>query len=155
MIEHLKAFFPKLTAESCRVTSERDPGYNCIAWAAQITHQRWWPLENPEEAYWPAGVPRIATLEAFQAAFETLAYSTYAPEEMKPGFEKVALFADINGVPTHAARQLANGRWTSKLGKAEDIEHDLRDLEGDLYGTVALLMSRRNTAGAKNAAENG
>ncbi len=46
------------------------------------------------------------------------------------------------GVPEHAARQLANGRWTSKLGRAEDIEHQLHDLEGEVYGTVALLMKR-------------
>jgi hypothetical protein len=37
---------------------------------------------------------------------------------------------------------LANGRWTNKLGKAEDIEHELRDLEGDFYGTVVLVMQR-------------
>ncbi len=52
------------------------------------------------------------------------------------------MFADALGLPTHAARQLASGRWTSKLGKAEDIEHDLHDLEGDLYGIVVLLMKR-------------
>lgn len=43
------------------------------------------------------------------------------------------------GIPSHAARQLPNGRWTSKCGQAEDIEHDLRDLEGRLYGKGCVL----------------
>ena len=29
-----------------------------------------------------------------------------------------------------------------RLGKAEDVEHELHDLEGDIYGTVVLVMSR-------------
>jgi hypothetical protein len=32
--------------------------------------------------------------------------------------------------------------WSSKLGRREDIEHVLKGLEGDTYGTVALLMKR-------------
>ena len=28
---------------------------------------------------------------------------------------------DTNGKPTHAARQLSSGLWTSKLGKLQDI----------------------------------
>jgi hypothetical protein len=52
------------------------------------------------------------------------------------------LFVDARGVPTHAARLLPSGLWTSKLGEWEDIEHDLHALEGDVYGTVALLLKR-------------
>ncbi len=63
-------------------------------------------------------------------------------EELEPGFEKIALFADERGIPRHAARQLLTGRWTNKLGELEDIEHGLRDLEGAEYGTVVLVMRR-------------
>ncbi len=59
------------------------------------------------------------------------------------GFEKVALFVDAAGMPTHAARQVNSGAWTSKLGNSEDIEHELRALEGDIYGTVRLILKRR------------
>jgi hypothetical protein len=154
MVDHLKSIFPKLADASFRVTSDRDPAYNCIAWAAGVTHQRWWPLENPDEAYWPEGVVRAATLEAFLAAFATLGYAVCESDALEPGIEKIALFADSTGVPTHAARQLANGRWTSKLGKLEDIEHELRDLEGDLYGTVLVLMKRTWVNSVSNHGEN-
>jgi hypothetical protein len=46
----------------------------------------------------------------------------------------VALYADGQGVPLHAARQWPDGRWTSKLGAMEDIEHALQDLVGSEYG---------------------
>jgi hypothetical protein len=56
------------------------------------------------------------------------------------------------GVPTHAARQVAADRWTSKLGELEDIEHSLRDLEGAVYGSVVQIMKRAvPTDGAEGA----
>jgi hypothetical protein len=87
-------------------------------------------------------VPRLVTLEGFRDAFATLGYLLCAGDALEPGAQKIAVFATELGTPTHAARQLPSGRWTSKLGRAEDIEHDLRDLEGDLYGTVVLVMMR-------------
>jgi hypothetical protein len=60
--------------------------------------------------------------------------------EPEPGFEKVALYADAAGIPTHAARQLSGGKWTSKLGRREDIEHALDDLTGDVYGSVVAFL---------------
>jgi hypothetical protein len=59
----------------------------------------------------------------------------------------------LNGFsPLYAARQLPNGRWTSKLGEWEDIEHALHDLTGMVYGSVVLVMKRPRTA---NAGESG
>jgi hypothetical protein len=87
-------------------------------------------------------VPREVSCNAFVAAFLTLGYAACADESVEPGFEKVALFADPEGVPTHAARQLPTGRWTSKLGQSEDIEHELRALEGPIYGTVVAILKR-------------
>jgi hypothetical protein len=55
----------------------------------------------------------------------------------------VALYAKPAGTVTHAARQLASGEWTSKLGKDVDISHSLRSLEGLTYGKVAVLLRRK------------
>jgi hypothetical protein len=81
-------------------------------------------------------------VEAFAAVFVGLGYTIGGDDSHEPGIEKVALFADVAGTPTHAARQLASGRWASKLGEAEDIEHELQALEGEIYGTVALVLKR-------------
>jgi hypothetical protein len=52
------------------------------------------------------------------------------------------VFAEEQGVPKHVVRPQTDDRWTSKLGKMEDIEHALHDLEGMLYGSVVLIMKR-------------
>ncbi len=128
MVDHLKALFPRLTTAAFRVTSPRDPLYNCVAWAAGITNDWWWPHADPEEAFWPEGGQRVRTLESFQAAFAPLGYVMCAGEELETGFEKVAVFANASRLPMHAARKLPTGWWTSKLGEGEDIEHWKRHL---------------------------
>ena len=40
------------------------------------------------------------------------------------------------------ARQLDSGKWASKLGKLEDIEHDLTGVEGKVYGKVAQYLKK-------------
>jgi hypothetical protein len=71
-----------------------------------------------------------------------LGFEECADESSEPGFERVALYGS-GLVYTHAARQLPSGKWTSKLGKAEDIEHDAPDdLAGGVYGEVVQFMRR-------------
>jgi hypothetical protein len=125
--------------------------YNCIAWAAGDEQAWWWP-DPGQNRYWPPGVARLETLAGFTDAFASLGYVVCLDEGWEPGFEKIALFADGQGVPTHAARQVAAERWTSKLGELEDIEHSLHDLEGAVYGSVVQIMKRVvPTAGAERA----
>ncbi len=144
MVGLLESLFPGLCNSTFQVTSPRSRRYNCIAWAAGDTSDWWWLTWDPldDVPFWPVRIPRVETIPAFVAVFMSLGYVACDGETPEPGQEKVALFADVNNIPTHAARQLSNGRWTSKLGKAEDIEHELHALEGDIYGTVALVMKR-------------
>lgn len=141
MSGELRTLFPGLATTPYRITSPAELAYNCIAWAANDVTRRWWPV-GEATIYWPPAVPRDETLEAFTALFLTLGYVVGADESLEPSYEKVALFSNAFEVPTHAARQLASGLWTSKIGKLEDIEHELRALEGATYGTVVLIMKR-------------
>ncbi len=134
--------FPGLATGGFRITSPANRDYNCVAWASGDTSSWWWPGPDLKHEFWPSNAPREPTLAAFQAAFASIGYIVCASEELEPGFEKIALFADDQGLPKHVARQRASGLWTSKLGKLEDIEHQLHDLEGIVYGSVALVMKR-------------
>lgn len=136
----LEAVFPGLRGQNYQITSPREHRYNCVAFAAGDDRNWWWP-DEAEEDYWPAGVARVQSLDAFQAAFGTLGYVVCDNDELEPEFEKIALFA-IDGLPQHVARQLPSGRWVSKLGHREDIEHALHDLTGAVYGAVVLVMRR-------------
>jgi hypothetical protein len=141
----LEIAFPGLAGTNYRVTSPADDGYNCIAWSATETDRWWWP--DPLGAgYWPEGVVRAETQEAFVAAYATIGFVSAVDDSLQPGVEKIAVYAK-GGRPTHAARQLPSGRWTSKLGRAEDIEHDLPALAGDVYGAVAFILQRPRPTG--------
>jgi hypothetical protein len=132
--------FPFLAQEGFTETSPAAAKCNCIAWAAGRTDEWWWPL--PAGAFsWPAGVPRAETLDSFLLAFRTLGYIECDNENLELGIEKVAFFV-ADGKPSHAARQLRDGRWTSKLGKWIDITHSLHGLMGPLYGEVVAFMKR-------------
>jgi hypothetical protein len=141
MVDPLQETFPHLATSGYRITSPKSKSYNCIAHALGDESRWWWPDIANIEAFWPADVPRVETLEAFRAAFATLGFAECTGADFEAGFERVAIFA-IKGSPTHAARQLPDGLWTSKLGELEDIEHELHGLEGEAYGGVALLMKR-------------
>lgn len=136
----LLAAFPGLRSSIFSITSPLDKKYNCIAWAAEDTSNFWWPVGG----YWPKGSPRIVTLDAFIIAFNTLGYIVCENDLKGEGIIKIAIFAKEDGSPTHAARQLPNGRWTSKCGKYVDIEHDLNALCGThpAYGNVICYMKK-------------
>ncbi len=138
----LKILFPKLSDSVSAVTSPKTDEYNCIAWAAGITDEWWWPDPLGEE-YWPLQAPRTATIEAFIQAYQTIGYVVCADASLEPDKEKIALYADVDGSPTHAARQLPDGQWSSKLGASEDISHaELESLAGDIYGSATQIMAR-------------
>ena len=63
------------------------------------------------------------------------------PWNLAPGWEKVAIYT-TDEAPAPAARQLDNGRWTSKLGPDDDIEHALEGLGSPLYGAVVQFLHR-------------
>lgn len=133
--------FPNLTNANLRVISPKTPSYNCIAWAAGDI-SRWWEPDPLYLCYWPQEVLREWTIDAIKALFVYLGYEECESEELEEGYEKVAIFVKIPGIPKHVARQLPNGRWTSKCGKAEDIEHDLHGVSGDVYGNVSSILRR-------------
>jgi hypothetical protein len=142
-VNDLEAIFPRLVPPHYRITSPSTKRYNCVAWAAGDEGNWWWPGDGTNESYWPPNSPPGETLSAFISAFATLGFETCAAGVLESEFEKIAIFTDENGLPTHVARQLENATWTSKIGELEDIEHRLSDLEGLAYGKVAQIMRRR------------
>ena len=79
-------------------------------------------------------------------AYSQLGYVECSNGELEAGSEKIAIYATNSSsgqMPTHAARQLKNGSWTSKLGEFEDISHlGVGDVECPDYGSVVAFMIR-------------
>lgn len=134
--------FPNLLNSDYSITSPPSPEYNCIDWAASDTNA-WWEPDSQNLYYWPPEVSRKYTLDSHIKAYEILGYTLCHDVNYEKGFEKIAIYVDSNGKPTHAARQLSSGKWTSKLGQLEDIEHTtLDDISGSHYGSVAVILKR-------------
>lgn len=94
--------------------------------------------------YWPPSVPRsvLITVEAMIQVYATMGFVSCETAALEVGFEKIAIYG-THGIAEHAARQTPTGRWTSKLGLHEDIEHDtLEVVSGGEYGKVAALLKR-------------
>jgi hypothetical protein len=139
MAGDLDAQLPHLVDDGMRRTSPATRLYNCIAWAADDDRRWWWPAAD---GYWPLGAPRVVSLAAFVSAYGTLGYVPCADSSWELGYEKVAIYC-ASGEPTHAAKQLDTGLWTSKLGPYWDVEHCTPGgVEGPLYGRVAQLLRR-------------
>ena len=87
-------------------------------------------------------MPRSPEIQALTKLFGSLGYTVCENGVKESGYEKVAVYA-LSGEWTHAARQLEDGQWTSKLGPYEDITHQSpENLEGDLFGNVHCIMRR-------------
>lgn len=132
--------FPGLAQAPFELTSPETLQYNCIAWAAGIDTEYWWPGSR----HWPI-TSKATTRKSFVNAFSTLGYVECENPDLEDDFEKIVLY-ELDGSPTHAARQTEDGRWTSKLGGLQDISHSLEALNGDKYGApVAFLKRAKNT----------
>lgn len=138
--------FPDLRGTSYSDTSPCTPDYNCIAWAAGESDRWWEPDLLMAGYYWPANARQSYDVLALVDAYESIGYTKCPNGKAQRGYEKVAIYASPTGEWTHGARQLASGRWTSKLGSREDIEHETpQDLCGKEYGTVHCYMRRERS----------
>lgn len=127
------------------ITSPQDPNYTCVSWAFNDKKKVWWP---DGDNYWPTDqLPLFPTIDTFINTFKSMGYDQCGNVMFERGFQKIAIFGKAWDEPTHVARQLPNGLWTSKLGPLVDIEHNLQeDLRNDFflasYGSVRIIMKK-------------
>src|SRR5262245_46189073 len=105
--------FPGLATCPFQITSPATVRYNCIAWAVGEA-EKW--IDPAVKRKWPGDVPSDGSVDSFIKLFVghygfALCYDG-SPE---PGFVKIAIYGDGYEF-AHVARQLASGKWTSKLG---------------------------------------
>jgi hypothetical protein len=139
----LQARFPRLQTTNYKHASEATARYNCLAFANGDHRHLWEAGKHGGRYYWP---PDIAdTLDGWTEIFTKKGYVLTTVREPEPGFEKVAIYIDLEDLlPGHVA--ISDGRtWASKLGRIQDIEHTSLDLlEGDKqYGIVERILKRK------------
>jgi hypothetical protein len=150
-LKEIKGLFPNLNATRDTITSEINPNYNCIAWTLGET-QTWWEpwggliLPSAFPPYqWPDNLPHDRTVDTYIDFYRAHGFEVCDSEQRENGYQKIVLYEN-NGEVQHAARQLPDGLWTSKLGEQEDIQHRLRDIEGSgeyRFGTASVFLKRK------------
>lgn len=126
----LESGFPNLKNTQYCVKSNKDNRYNCFAWALGYNNR-----SLPEDISYE----NAFDLDVYILLFKKHNFQPCSSDNLEEGFEKVAIYAKDN-IPTHAARQLPSGLWSSKLGKDIDIEHMLNGLEDSEYGKVCIIL---------------
>lgn len=131
--------FPKLASEDFEVAERPSEQYNCIAYTAGDT-SKWW--DHNKNHYWPAHATRSNSIESLVEVFAGLGFEPCPDGRVEEGYQKVALYEE-QGEWTHAALQMPNGRWRSKMGQGPVIEHqNPESLSDGPYGNVAFYMRR-------------
>jgi hypothetical protein len=139
--DRIEAIFPLLNPSNYTITSSATPKYNCLAWAVGDISQ-WWETGVPTKGYyWPPGIGQDDSPEQWAEIFQRHGYALTPDRGYEKGFERVAIYADDEGAQ-HVARQLQDGRWTSKLGNLSDIEHEALEILEGAYGKVTLVLKR-------------
>ena len=135
----LTAAFPNLADAGFEIVGEPSERYNCIAYAAGDTSRWWWP---DGVSYWPPWASRSESIASLKEVFAGQGYEVCDDSNAAAGYQKVALY-EWDGKMQHAALQLPNGRWRSKMGQGPVIEHDNPDaLSGGMYGQSTIVMRR-------------
>ena len=139
----LNVSFPNLRSEGFTVVDPLSEVYNCIAYAAGDTSQ-WW--SHIPGSYWLPYATRSDSIVSLLEVFVGLGYEQCDGSCVEDSYQKVALY-ETQGVWTHAAVQLPNGAWRSKMGEGPVIEHrSPESLSGGIYGNATVFMRKTVSA---------
>jgi hypothetical protein len=106
---------PDLSDLNGTITSPPSNQYNCLAWAAGVNHQWWWPDRAAVArrlAYWPPNIPIELTFDAFFRAYGTLGYQQCFDGAAEAGYEKIAIYGRPDFVGTMRPTHAATSRWS-------------------------------------------
>lgn len=146
--------FPNLLNDMhFEIVGGQDPNFNCIAWAGNRSDIWWEALPKDKrpafrldgvQVDWPFEVEDEFSIKTLIDLFTHLKYVDCEDSSYEEGYRKIA-FYELNGVATHASRQLTappkTGIWTSKLGRSFTINHSTPfTIESPVYGEACYFM---------------
>ena len=127
-------------------TSDPSIKYNCLVYAVRVEWGWFEPPNHLPGYYWPPGIDPEWNDRTVKQVLARFGYNEISDSpEPEDGYDKIAIYGDKDG-PTHFARQLPNGNWSSKLGELIDVEHTtLECLVGDdHYGNLLYYAKRKS-----------
>jgi len=143
-LERIKGSFPSMSEENIKITSPVSNKYNCIAWVYGRNDINYWPddFDMSDDYKWPDGIKRGNNIDSFINLYKSIGYEICKDGKLEQDYEKICIYEKDN-LPKHAAKQIPNGNWSSKLGEYFDVEHTESALSGGRYGDISIYMKRR------------
>lgn len=142
--EEISTKWPNLKiGDNFSYTSLKRRGFNCVAYALEFENKDWdmlvfakiYNLDKTQLDHSANGYAKIFS--------EKFGFEKCDNPNLEEGFKKIALYENNEGDFTHIARQMESGKWTSKMGNYEDIEHyDLIGISGNFYGKPSMYMRK-------------
>lgn len=135
--------WPNLKDGTFEKTSDEGIYQNCVGFVVGI--RRW--IDSYSQ-FWPDDLETGDTPEHYAAFFKKHGFEICADGSLENGTEKLAIYAKGHKYSSqkefkHVAIQQNDGKWKSKMGKLEDIEHPTTKTIccGD-YGEAIIFMRR-------------
>ena len=151
---HIEHWFPNSAEpDALEITSPQDLCYNCVAWSLGIDSHWVEPyLDNGVKfapwAIWPNSEDSGLSIDTYVKMFRGEGFVKASRGNLEVGFDKIVIYWDkASKIFTHVARQMENGQWWSKLGKASDVQHMKPEVLGPAgspgqYGEIWGYMKR-------------
>lgn len=118
-------------------TSVQTWDYNCVMWSLNIDDD-WKDFFYTEDGY----VSPDQSINPYINFFKERGFQICENGELEPGQTKICIYSK-NGIFSHVSRLMENGRWASKMGNYEDIEHLSEfDVSGIGYGKPETYMKK-------------
>jgi hypothetical protein len=122
-------------------TSDETILYNCVAYVLGEYDKIYSSYE--EEGIWIDGLEKTHTPKNYADFFKKIkGFEICKNADFDDKYEKIAIYG-LEDEFLHVAIQLQNGKWSSKIGEYEDIEHNsLKAVGGGRYGYPIIFMQR-------------
>jgi hypothetical protein len=127
--------------------SEPNPAYNCAAFVVGVEDE-WWEAG----LVWPDDLEKDDTIAVYVQLYERYGFEVCPDGTFEAGHEKIALYGFDEEMPDgtveifeHAAIQVGEGQWKSKMGADDDIEHSRPEVVAKYNWRVMRYMKRQAT----------
>lgn len=149
--------WPNSRNKPLKIKSPITPKYNCVAYSLNREDIWYESIDNDDirnglcvllqrSIIWPEALSKGILINNYLELYKLNGFEKVNDLDIsvEVGYVKIAIYGNTEQVFTHVCRQMEDGKWVSKLGSFQDVEHDdLEVLEGSHYGKVMVVMKKK------------
>ena len=119
------------------IPNTKDDNYNCVGYSLEINEF----VSHHIGRYWIDSIERSGSINNLIKVFEYFGFER-SDSSVEEGYKKIVIYGN-RGFASHAAIQLDDIWYQSKMGEYEICKHKLEAIEGILYGYPKVWMKKK------------